>query len=53
MKLDVPGYDDIFKDSDDEEELDGDENDTNQANAMGNDDSDDDLDSHQMNKRRR
>ena len=49
---DVPEYDDIFKDSDDEME-DGDENDSAQANGLGEIETDDDLDSNPMSKRKR
>ena len=49
---DVPEYDDIFKDSDDEED-EGDENDNGRANGQDNNESDDDLDSNTINKRRR
>lgn len=49
---DVPEYDDIFKDSDDEMD-DGDENDSAQANGLGEIETDDDLDSNPMSKRKR
>ena len=49
---DVPEYDDIFKDSDDEMD-DGDENDSAQANGLGENETDDDLDSNPMSKRKR
>ena len=49
---DVPEYDDIFKDSDDEMD-DGDENDSAQANGLGENETDDDLDSNPTSKRKR
>ena len=49
---DVPEYDDIFKDSDDEMD-DGDENDSAQANGLGENETDDDLDSNPISKRKR
>ena len=50
---DVPEYDDIFKDTDDEDEEEGDENDNGQANGVGENESDDGIDSNPISKRRR